>query len=526
MIDVVTNAFGGSALVRAAVEGQVPHEWYSTVPATTEEWSHEMRRVAADWPVGEWLVALAAAFNASGNARARLERVARDGGVVITTGQQPGLFGGPIYTWSKALTALALADELEARTGIPVAPVFWAATDDADFAEASTTAVVVDGEVRVLRMADDTAGRPMAETLLGDVAPHFATLADAAGSILDPRPLESVRHAYMEGGSDPGPYTVGGAYVRLLREMFEPLGIAVLDASHPAVRAAGATTVRTALRLATPVRDALAERTKAIEAQGFRAQVQPVPNLSLAFRMDGESRKRVALKDAAAAAADAPDSSIGPNVLLRPIVERAILPTVTYVAGPGEYAYFAQVSAVANALQMVVPRVVPRWSGTLVEPHVREVLASLNATLDDFRDPHALEGRVAREELPVEVRGALDGLRTAVRTNGEAVASSALPLETVPKIVAGFEAQIGYRIDRLERRFAAAVKRSGNARLRAVSAARASLFPNGTPQERLLNIVPFCSRYGTVVIDAMLRAARVHATSLVESSRGELVGRG
>ena len=83
----------------------------------------------------------------AGAAAARLERVSRQGGVVVTTGQQPGLFGGPLYTWSKAMSALALADELEARTGIPTAAVFWAATDDADFAEAAATVVARSGGV-------------------------------------------------------------------------------------------------------------------------------------------------------------------------------------------------------------------------------------------------------------------------------------------------------------------------------------------------------------------------------------------
>jgi uncharacterized protein YllA (UPF0747 family) len=80
-----------------------------------------------------WLYVLRPAFAASGAAAARLERVAAGRGIVVTTGQQPGLFGGPIYTWSKALSALTLADEIEATTGIPAAPVFWAANDDRRF---------------------------------------------------------------------------------------------------------------------------------------------------------------------------------------------------------------------------------------------------------------------------------------------------------------------------------------------------------------------------------------------------------
>src|SRR5690606_26254070 len=168
-------------------------------------------------------------------------------GAVVTTGQQPGLCGGPIYTWSKALSALALADALEAATGVPVAPVFWAATDDADLAEASTTWVSLPGGAEELRMtggADEADGLPMADVPLPDLSAQLATLRRASGSIANAPPLELAERAYRPGNS------VGDAYVELLRGLLQPLGIAVLGASHPAVRAAGRPLLVDALRRA------------------------------------------------------------------------------------------------------------------------------------------------------------------------------------------------------------------------------------------------------------------------------------
>lgn len=507
--EVITRDFGGGALTRAALAGEVPNEWYADVPENANEWRAAAHQVAADFAKRDWLNALKDAFAAQGGAAERLARVAQQGGIVVTTGQQPGLFGGPIYTWSKAFSALTLADEIERVTGVPAAPVFWAATDDADFTEASYTVVASNGETYELRMPDSQTGLPMAETPLGDVSEQFRMLAMAAGSAIDPTPLEVARAAYAQA------QTVGGAYVTLLRTMLEPLGIAVLDAAHPAVRAASADVIRCALRRATPVRDALSERSKAIVDAGYKVQVQPVPNLSLVFQRDESGRTRVPVKSAAAVAEEARDGDIGPNVLLRPVVERQILPTVAYVAGPAEYAYFAQVSAVADALELVRPRVVPRWSALIVEPHVHEILDAIGATVDDFRDPHAVEGRVAREELPSSVRGALAGMRDAVQNHVATLRANDDSTLALQKAVAGFESQVEYRIARLERRYAAAVKRLGSARLHDVAVARASLFPRGVPQERALNILPFWARYGTVVRDGMIVEARRHARTLV-----------
>src|SRR4030095_4018905 len=102
-------------------------------------------------------------------------------------------------------------------------------------------------------------------------------------------------------------------------------------------------------------------------------------------------------------AATAEPGSLSPNVLLRPVVERFLFPTASYVAGPGEMAYFAQVSAVADALGADPPMVVPRWSCTLIEPHVAEIMERYHLSIEDFADPHAVETRLAREAWPAGV---------------------------------------------------------------------------------------------------------------------------
>lgn len=510
MIEILTRDFGGGPLVKAALSNNVPTEWYAPIPTDATGWATAARQIASEFASRSWLPHVIDACNAQGAVADRLRCVAEQGGVVVTTGQQPGLFGGPIYTWSKAFAALTLAREIERQTNIPTVPIFWAATDDADYTEASYTVVTYGEEVRTLRLPERATGPAMAITPLGDVSVQLMALAKAAGSAIDQTPLDLVRRAYSAD------HTIGSAYLELLRAVLEPLGMPVLDASHPSIRTAAAPIIQRALERATPTRDALADRSKAIENAGYRAQVQPVPNLSLVFQTGNDAlRARVSLKDVPAVAKHADPLSLGPNVLLRPIVERQILPTVTYVAGPSELAYFAQVSAIADTLEYARPRAVPRWSGMILEPHVREILQSLHATVDDFQDPHAIEGRVAREELPASIRDAFHQLRQTTQSQAAVLREGDHTLPTLRKATGGFEAQVEHRIARLERRYTAAIKRSGNARLRDVAIARASLFPNGTPQERALNITPFLARYGQIVRDKMIAAATAHARTLV-----------
>jgi bacillithiol biosynthesis cysteine-adding enzyme BshC len=410
----------------------------------------------------------------------------------------------------KALTLLELADAIEATTGRSVAPVFWAATDDADFVEASHVSIVRHGKLESLTMREPAqTGRSMAMTELGDVHDELARLLDACGSAPDAAVVEAVSSAYA------GDATVGGSYVALLRDLLEPLGIAVLDASHKAVRAAAHRTINSALLRSEEIASALRERTKAIANAGFHAQVADVPNLSLVFQTlaDG-SRQRIPVRRAAVSAT-AESTMLGPNVLLRPIVERQILPTVTYVGGPGEVAYFAQVSAVAEAIGAAVPRISPRWSGTLMESHVESTLEQLDATADDFIDPHAMESKVARESVSPVIRAAVDDLRATLEASSARMEADSQTSEALRRSIGTMRAGVEHRLGRLERRYAAAIKQAGSDALGDVAQVRATLRPNGLPQERVLSFVPFLARYGAATLDAIREQARLHADDVI-----------
>ena len=148
---IVTQPLAGNPLAAAVIAGNPPPGWYEPVPTDAASWRERLKSVRSDFP-DNWLAKLAPAFEATGKAKERLEASGGGRGVVVTTGQQPGLFGGPIYTLSKALSALAVADALQEATGTPVAPVFWAATDDTDFKEASSTVVSIPGGAQLLRI--------------------------------------------------------------------------------------------------------------------------------------------------------------------------------------------------------------------------------------------------------------------------------------------------------------------------------------------------------------------------------------
>lgn len=514
-VRIVPEPLGGSPLSQLAQSGRAPADWYTPRPASPDEWRLRAERVASSIQPS-WYEQVRPAFgDSSGTAQARLARVVEKQGIVVTTGQQPGLFGGPVYTWSKALSALALADAIEAGTGIPTAPVFWAATDDSDFAEGSYTMLARPGGAeRVSIESSMPEGTRLADIPLPDMTHGLERLALACGSGADDRAMRAVREAYAPGAS------VGGAYLALLRTLLDPLGIPVLDAVHPAVTAAAHPTLVRALLERERIARALAARANALRAAGHQPQVPDVDSLTLVFERRGRQRERIARARGAVAAATSRPGALSPNVLLRPVVERTLMPTVAYVAGPGEIAYFAQVGAVAEAIGVDPPLAVPRWSATLIEPQIAEILQRYGLRAEDFSDPHAVETRLAREAWPAGVARAMEQLRRDLAERLAGVRASLQDLDGLAPsaTVDGTGRALEWRLSRLERRINAAVKSRETTLMRDIATARGSLFPGGVRQERALNLIPMLARHGFGLLDDMRRSATTHARALVASA--------
>jgi bacillithiol biosynthesis cysteine-adding enzyme BshC len=501
---VLTEPIGGSKLSQAMQRGEVPGIG-APAPTDTDGWTNAVRAVRARFEHRRWLEELEPAFGETAGLDT-LRRAASDG-VVVTTGQQAGLFGGPMLTLVKALGARALADAIERATGVPCATVFWAATDDADFAEAATVKIPATGGTRTLTLTGaPPAGTPMSKAAISGINPLLDALASVAGSGGNDS-IAALRRIYRDG------VTVGDAYLAYMREVLSPLGIAVIDASHPAVLAAARDVNRKALQDAGAIEERLKTWDADLAQRGFHPQVETVPGLSLVFANADGIKRRIPVAEAAAQAGT--NTPLSPTVLLRPIVEAAILPTVSYVGGPGEISYFAQVAPIADVIGVPRPNVVPRWSTTIVEESIQRILDRYGVGIADLRDFDGLLTRIVRDRMPESVANPLESIRSTLADQTEALAKAAGRERIDPKIIEGIKAQLDLRIGRGERRIIAALKRNEEELRRDLGTARGSLYPDGVRQERVLSFVPFLARYDAPLVERMLVEAAAHASRLV-----------
>lgn len=467
--------------------------------------------------------AAAALSPTSERARERLERFIHDGGIMVTTGQQAGLLTGPLYTLYKAMTAARLAETLEARLGITVLPVFWTASEDHDWAEVNHAYLALERDgIRRIQLPDDPPHPvPMSDVLLADGARMVVDeLSDLLSSGGDNETLfEWIRTAYRPDVS------VSTAFTELLGRLLAQFDFCMTEASHPAVKRASAGVLLEALERSGAHEQVLRERTEAIEAAGYHAQVAVLEAGTNVFRQGPAGRERLYAVDGGfRAAGDGPVLSpeqvrdelssepgrYSPNVFLRPVVESTVFPTVAYVGGPGEISYFAQVSALFPSFGIEPPVVYPRASLLLLELPMRRLLEKLDVEPETLAaQRHELIARLAEESMPESVRSTLDELAHGVTEGYRTLIEEARQIDpTLEGALARLRNEALTRVSDSEKKITQHIKRKESVRIGQLDRLLAHLRPEGKPQDRVLNAIPFLARHGLSLLDRMYAEVR------------------
>ena len=213
---------------------------------------------------------------------------------------------------------------------------------------------------------------------------------------------------------------------------------------------------------------------------------------------------------------------LSPNVLARPVVEAAILPTVAYVAGPGELAYLPQAVPVYQTLDVVAQAAVPRWSGFVVEGRVRKVLDKYHIAPDALNGPAGqLEASLVAEDLPSAIRDALAALRAAVDDHYPRLTDAAVAMDpTLRKPIDSTRNATLAGLGNIEKRIIAHLKGQNDILRQQLDKARTNLFPLGRPQERVFTVASYLVRYGTDFPGAVLAACAAGDAALETMSTG------
>ena len=496
--------------------------FYPSTPGSTD-W--ELRKGVA--PCLPAMVELLAAQNPEPAAAAPIEALRKGAGVVVT-GQQVGLFGGPLFTPFKAATAVARARQATAA-GRPHVAIFWLASEDHDFAEVNHVSFPARREMRrlVYPGAPETA-IPVGGFALDD---RIQPLVEQAWELVGySDAMEALAAAYVPGR------TFAQAFRTFYARVFAAQGLLILDASGREAHRMGAPVLRAALERADELHAALRERNKSLEAAGYHAQVAVGADSSLLFLIDDKTGARVALRRRQPTAAEpgglwqagrrslstaelvgileSEPERISPSALLRPVFQDLLLGTSLTIGGPAEIAYFAQSAVLFERILGRVTAAEPRFSATLIEPAIGELLRTHELTLDQILTltQDALAQRLAARAMPIEGKRKLAATGSALDAELEALLGWMRTLDAgLGRAGETAASKMRYQMNRLRRLTANFELQRETSLARHAEAICLSLNPGGL-QERMHGAAFYLGRYGLDLVERITQAAMSDCT--------------
>ncbi len=510
----ITRLFADYLALADQPAGSPLRHWFASEPLGTQ-WFQRSVGGSDRTTLADALREQALGFGASEATLANIAKL-REGARAVVTGQQVGLFGGPLLTLLKAATAVARAAEATRATGTDHVPVFWLATEDHDLAEVDQLMLLTKTSLEKLSLGLASNGGPVGSLRLG---PGVEPLLERVAELLSYAPIaDTLRECYTPEA------TLGQAFGKLMTRLFAGHGLIVMDAASRPFHALGASTLRAAITRVQPLEAALLARTAELEAAGYHAQVLVKPGHSLLFLIDAATGERQPLRHTADGAWKTATASftesdllgileheperLSPNALLRPVFQDTILPTAAYIGGPAEIAYFAQSAVLYEAILGRVTPVLPRFSATLIEPAIATVMArhelALDAVFESGSEP-ALTQRLGARAMPIEGKRKLAAVGNTLDAELSALTGYLESMdESLGRSALVSASKMRYQMNRL-RRMAASFEVQKEASLaRHAQAILLHLFPDGHPQERVIGGVWFLAQAGEELIERLV----------------------
>jgi bacillithiol biosynthesis cysteine-adding enzyme BshC len=438
------------------------------------------------------------------------------GAVAIVTGQQAGLFGGPLFTLLKALTALRLADQVRTEQAVPVVPIFWIDAEDHDWDEVRTCgALDTEQTPRTVSLSDLPGADhgPVAgvrldhsiESAVGELAAMLPTTEFTSDL------LNQLRRAYTPGRG------MAEAFGRWLESVLGPQGLVVYDASDRDAKMLVADLFAHEVEHPGETARLATEAGSRLVAAGYHAQVTPTPDSVALFHLNNGrhaihhngsafvvGEERLSREDLLARIRQQPET-FSPNVLLRPLVQDTLFPTICYVAGPNELAYLAQLREVYAAAGLPMPLMYQRATATIVDSNAMKFLTRHHVAFESLRaqDEAALND-LLQAQLPATVEAAVHDTLRAIEERMAEVAREVTQVDaTLEGATRSTLTRMQDDLKKLHAKIIQAAKRKDETLKRQFHHARSLVFPGGHPQEREVGFVYFLNKYGPALVERL-----------------------
>lgn len=432
--------------------------------------------------------------------------------LAFVTGQQLGMYGGPLFTVYKTMTTILLAKKWEQKLNRPVVPVFWLADEDHDFDEIATSGIPGFEALKKIRIEQEGTGKPVADEVLSEALSQFNEMlkAELPETDFSEALWNQLSLAYESGKN------FNQAFAQLMSQWFSKHGVLFVGSNFKPFKEILKETIKTSITKRKAIHEMLVSQSEAI-AEKYHAQVV-VGSTNLFYVDEHGARKKLDVngdvwkvggmsfsQEKLLQVVDKHPERFSPNVFLRPVMQDVLLPTIGYVAGPGELAYYGQMKPYYQFFERQMPAIIPRLSITLIESGIERIMEKLpfpmcqyNQRIEDLEkayiglsDSHDIDNVFGKwaEEIKTSSEPVLSLIEevdpTLVKTSG--------------KVISGFENEL----NKLKGRLIRSIKQQEETQLKRIAKIQSQLFPDGL-QERSVSPVFFMNKYGVDLWDHLL----------------------
>jgi len=436
---------------------------------------------------------------------------------VVFTGQQVGIWGGPLFTIYKAVSCIKLANSLSEKLRTKIIPLFWLATDDHDFLEVNHI-FSLDPQSQVIKLEfkpkTDWNGKPMAKVILDDSYRDYLKTME--------QNLADTQYKKEILGKLTGFYKakdfLASAFARWLTFLLGKYGLVLVNPADDELKKLAVPIFEKEIEQNGQLEKIFRETNTKLEERNYHQQIKKKEGYLNLFVDNGQ--RSTVRKEQNAFIVEATHEKYGseqirkllnqkpalfsPNVVLRPIIQSYLFPTLAYIGGPSEVAYFAQLKELHKTLGVNMPVVYPRAAVSLLERKTSEILEKYNLKIKDIltQDIESVVNRVMEESLPSDWDKSFVSAQNQIKQKFEELEKEVIQIEpTLKDTFASSQGKIDHELNKLKEKYFQAHKRKNKIVKEQLHKAKNHLYPENDLQERKFNIVYYLNKYGLGLID-------------------------
>ncbi len=474
--------------------------------------------------VADYIEAYMKNFPQSDKVRHSIAKLRMENSVVVIGGQQAGVLTGPLYSIHKVISIILLAKQKEEELDIPVVPVFWVAGEDHDYLEINHIYTPSKEKMKKVVFPQRVLDKSMASDIELDkqvCTDWLETIIESYGETDHSQSLLQLLQKAVDEST-----TIVDFFSYLTMSLFKDYGLLLVDSGDKEIRKLEKEIFLKQINEFQQLADAVSTQQKLVQENGYSLVIEMAENPVNLFYYDDTEQERVLLQydergnrfvgkdkivsftiDELKEIASEFPQKLSNNVVTRPITQDLLFPTLAFIGGPGEIAYWAELKKAFEHLEIKMPPVVPRLNITLLERSVEADIEELKLSMKDVLINGTSEKcaqflqSVSNEKIArllSEVKDVIETKYNQIEEEIKAEHKGLLPL------LEKNEDFLISQVEFMQNKVDDSVKLKHEVIVNKFSRIEQNLKPEGSPQERIWNITYFLNKYGIDILQDVM----------------------